>query len=146
MSPFARPNADAHVGNFEDQAAGTTDIYQSIDEDTPSDSDYIVSPSEPSSEPYVCGLSTVTDPEAATGHIVRYRYAKNVTGGNQIDLSVELREGYVSEVSQGTLIASWAHTDISATAVTQAQTLSASEANAITDYADLFLRFVFDEP
>lgn len=145
MTQYARPNADTYLGNYEDQDGATTDIFEAIDEVTASDSDWITSPESPSSEPYVCALSSVTDPQTGASHYVRYRYSKNVASGNQIDLTVELREGYVNEGSKGTLIADWSHSDISATAATAEQLLSSSEANSITDYSDLFLRFVFDE-
>ena len=145
MSPYARPDTDTHVGNYEDEAAGTTDIYESIDETSPSDVDYIISPAAPSSEPYVCALSTVTDPKIGTGHVIRFRYAKSLALGNQIDLVVQLRQGYVSEGSLGTLIKAWTYTDISDTLTTAEETLSEGEADAITNYSDLFLRFVFNE-
>ena len=146
MTQYLRPNADTYIGNYEDQAAGTTNIYQSIDEVSPSDADYVISPVSPSSEIYVCGLSTAADPESPANHVVRYRYAKSTASGDQIDLVVQLREGYVDEGTPGTLIASWSHTDVSATAATAEQTLSSGEANSITDYSDLFLRFVFNAP
>ncbi len=145
MAQFGRPSADTLIGNYEDQAAGTTNIYQSIDESVASDADYITSPSAPSSEVYVCALSTLEDPVSSSGHIQRVRYAKSAAGGSQINLTVELRQGYASEVSQGTLIATHSYTDISDTYTTGAETLTAGEADAITDYTDLYLRFVFTQ-
>ena len=38
------PDADQALGFWEDELGATTDVFQSIDEDTPNDSDYIISP------------------------------------------------------------------------------------------------------
>jgi hypothetical protein len=146
VTQYGRPSADTYLGNWEDEAAGTTNIYDGIDEVTPSDADYIVSDSAPSTSPYVCKLTTVTDPATSSGHIVRYRYGKDAAGGAQIDIVVQLREGYVNEGTPGTLIKAWTHTNVSDTLTTAAQTLSAGEADSITDYSDLFLRFTADQP
>jgi hypothetical protein len=146
MSPYLRPDADALVGNFANELGATSNLYESIDESSPSDSDYVISPADPSQEPYVCELSSVDDPEVGTGHIIRYRYQKNLASGDQVDMTAELRESYVSEASKGSLIKSWTHTDIGSSAVTAEQTLSTTEANSITSYSSLSLRFVFNAP
>ena len=145
MTQYLRPDADTYIGNYEDEAAGTSDIFEAIDEVSPSDADYIASPLLPSSEVYVCALSSVEDPLSSSSHVIKYRYAKSVVG-DQIDLIVELREGYTNEGSKGTLVKQWTHTDISTTPTTASKTLSSGEADSITDYADLFLRFVYDAP
>lgn len=146
MTQFQRPNADTLIGNYEDEGGGVSDIFQSINEESPSDVDYIISPQDPSAEVYVCGLTTAEDPLSNVNHTVRYRYSKNVAAGFTIDLLVELREGYVDEGTQGSKIADWTHSDIGATPVTAEQELSAGEAAGITDYTDLFLRFRFNKP
>ena len=110
-----------------------------IDESSPSDADYTESPLAPANATLDVGLSDVEDPQSSSGHTVRYRYAKNAAGGAQIDLTVSLRQGV------GTQIAAWAHTNISETVVQQNQSLSAGEADAITDYADIRLRFVANQ-
>lgn len=144
MAQTARPIADTHIGSYVNEADAGTDLYLSIDESSVDDGDFIESGVAPVDDPYVCQLGPLTDPVSSTGHIVRYRYKKSGSAG--IDLTVELREGYASEASPGTLIASWSHTSISTSFVTAAQTLTAGEADAITDYADLYLRFVFNQP
>jgi len=58
---------------------------------------------------------------------------------------VQLRQGYVNEGTPGTLIAEWTHTNIPSAWTGQAQTLSGGQADAITDYANLFLRFVSNQ-
>lgn len=137
MAQFGRPEADITAW-----ASGT---FADIDESVASDADFVSSDSAPSADPYVTRLSDMEDPVSSSGHIVRYRYRKNSAGGAQIDLTVQLREGYVNEGTPGTLIEEWIHTDISESFTGQAQTLGATEADAITDYTDLFLRFVADQ-
>jgi hypothetical protein len=144
MAQFGRPSADTNnPGAYTDQAAGSTNIYLTIDETVASDADYIQSPLAPSSAVYVTKLSTVEDPVSSSGHVVRVRAAKSATGGAGINLTVQLRQGYVNEGTPGTLIA----TVMNAAALTDTQTtttynLSGGEADAITNYADLFLRFL----
>ena len=146
MAQFGRPSADTTIGNWEDELGGTASIFQSIDETSPSDSDFVTSEFAPSSSPYVTKLSSVTDPNVSTGHTVRYRARKDPSTGAQIDLIVELRQGYVSEGSQGTLIATDTEVNLPTSFTTFAFTLSSGEADSITDYSSLFLRFVADQP
>jgi hypothetical protein len=145
MAQFARPSVDSSIGGYKDQADGTTNIYASTDEVSPNDADYIKSALAPSNAPYVTKLSAIEDPQSSSGHVVRYRYAKNAAGGAQIDLTVQLRQGYANEGSPGTLIKEWTHANIGETLTTQNQTLSGAEADSITNYADLFLRFVANQ-
>lgn len=146
MAQFGRPGADTLIGNYTDEVGGTTNIYTGIDETSPEDTEYIKSPSAPSDEPYVTQLTTLEDPASSSDHVVRYRYRKSASGGSQIDLVVQIREGYTNEGSPGTLIATHSYSDISDSWVTSAETLSGGEADTITDYTDLYLRFVFDQP
>lgn len=145
MAQFGRPSTDTVNQSYVDQADGGTNIYTTIDETVASDADYIKSALAPTSDVYVTKLTTLEDPVVHTGHTIRYRYAKSSAGGSQIDLTVELRQGYVSEVSQGTLIKQWSHTNIAETWTTQNQTLTEGEAANITDYTDLYLRFVSNQ-
>jgi hypothetical protein len=145
MAQFARPTADTSIGTYTDQAGGTSSIYATLDETVADDADYIKSVSAPSNAPYVCKLGTIEDPLSSTGHVVRYRYAKNAAGGAQIDLTAQLRQGYTNEGSPGTLIAEWTHTNISDSFTTAAQTLTGGQADSITDYSALYLRLVFNQ-
>jgi hypothetical protein len=145
MAQFGRPSTDTSIGTFTDQAAGTTNIYTTIDEVSPSDADYVRSVSAPANAPYVTKLTTIEDPVSSTGHTIRYRYQKSAAGGAGIDLTVQLRQGYTNEGSPGTLIKEWIHSAITETLTTQNQTLSGAEADSITDYANLYLRFVFNQ-
>lgn len=145
MPQFGRPSTDTTREAWTDHAAGTTNIFQAIDETSPSDADYVQSALAPTSDAYVTKLTSVEDPLSSTGHVVRYRYAKNAAGGAQIDLTVQLRQGYTNEGSPGTLIKEWTHTNIGETLTTASQTLSGAEADSITDYGDLYLRFVANQ-
>lgn len=142
---FGRPSADTSIGTYVDEAAGTTNIYTHIDEVTASDADFIESVVAPSSAPYVTKLTTLIDPAASTGHILRVRAAKDAAGGSQIDLTAELREGYVNEGTPGTLIATLTQTNVTSSFTDYSHTLSGAEADAITDYDDLFVRIVADQ-
>lgn len=138
--------ADAYVGNWEDEGGATTNLYQSIDEASASDADYIQSEIGPSSSPCVVQLTSLSDPSVSTGHTLNYRYAKSPGATAQIDLTVELRQGYTNEGSPGTLIATHTYTNISTTVTAASETLTAGEADSITDYTDLYLRFVANAP
>lgn len=147
MAQFARPNADTTLGNYTDEGGGTTDIFQSIDEASAGDADFIQSPTSPVNEVYVCALSAVTDPESSSGHVMRMRTSADQDGEETLDFTQELRQGYTGEGSQGTLIASQQRTGVSTTTwTTSSNTLSGAEADAITDYSDLFYRFNINTP
>lgn len=145
MAQFGRPSTDTTLGNWEEDDGTVVTIYDQIDEASFDDGDYIRSELAPSSSVYVTKLTTVEDPVSSTGHVVRYRYGKSAAGGAQMDLTVELRQGYVSEGTPGTLIKQWVHTNISDTITAAAQTLSGAEADSITDYSSLYLRFVANQ-
>lgn len=146
MAQFGRPSADTYNadGWVEDDDT-SVNMFLEIDEVTQSDTDYIKSPLAPTSDVYVTKLTTLEDPVASTGHIVRYAYGKDTTGGAQIDITVQLRQGYVNEGTPGTLIHSEAHTNVASGFNAGSFTLSAGEADSITDYTDLYLRFVANQ-
>lgn len=146
MAQFGRPSADTNnPGLYTDEVGGSTNIFNSIDEAVINDSDYIQSPSAPSNAVYVTKLSNLEDPVSSSGHIIRFRRAKNAAGGAQINITHELRQGYVNEGAQGTLIKQVAETNVSETLATTATTLSAGEADSITDYTSLYLRILSNQ-
>jgi len=142
MAQFGRPSTDTTRDNWEEDDGTTTDIFDQIDEAVSDDADYIRTVLTPTSDVYVTKLTSVEDPISSVNHIVRYRYGKSAAGGDQIDLVVQLRQGYVNEGTPGTLIASATHTNIGVAWIAGTFTLSGAEADSITNYADLFLRFV----
>ncbi|HYE78030.1 MAG TPA: hypothetical protein VEI97_08595, partial [bacterium] len=146
---FARPSADTNnPGSYTDQGGGSSNIFGTIDETVASDADFIRSGTDPANAVYVTKLSNVTDPVSSTGHILRVRAGTDVSsGGNQIDLTAQLRQGYVSEGTLGTLIATLTQTNVTAGGfTTYSHTLSGAEADAITDYTSLYLRVLFNKP
>lgn len=147
MAQFGRPVSDASDGAWLNQAASAVDMYTSIDEVTASDTDYVESELNPSASPVVFGLTTtLEDPVSSSSHILRWRRQKDASGGGTIGLTVELRQSYVSEGTPGTLIATaTADADIPAAWTDTSYTLSAGEADAITDYTALYVRIVANQ-
>ncbi len=122
-----RPISDIS-GNWHGEDARTTTLYTSIDDDPFSDSTYVESPSNPvAADLAEFDLPSAVDPVTSSGHIVRYRYGGTAT------LVVELRQG-------ATVVAAWTHTTPGAGPFLAEQTLSAAEADSITDYSDLRVR------
>ena len=103
-----------------------SDLYSMLDESSPDDADYIVSTTASSCE---MRLSVGATPSASGDRILRYRLLAGT--GN---LAVALRQG-------STPIAAWGPHALTASAQDFAQTLTAGQAAAITDYSDL--RVVF---
>jgi len=132
---FARPTTDVTDGTWTDQAGGVS-LFAAIDEVTSSDADYIQSANATATaDVSEIALGTITDPAVSTGHVVRYRYGKDTAAGDVVNLTVSLRQGTATE------IAAWTHTDIGVGPITVAQTLTAAQADAVTDYSALRLRF-----
>lgn len=131
---YAVPISDISAGGWTPSAGA--DLFAMIDE-TPDavDTDFDISAVDPSSDTFEVKLSAIGDPAVSTDHVVRYRYGKPLTD-DRIDLVVSLRQGASTE------IAAWTHADIPQGWTTAAQTLSGGQADAITDYSDLRLRFV----
>lgn len=136
---FARPDSDITKENWDDAAGGNNNnvLYDEIDESAQNNADY--STSGPLSlldttETWEVGLSNVIDPESSSNHIVRYAYGKDASGGSQINLTVRLMQGT-------TTIASWTHNNIANGFTLATQTLSGAQADSITNYSDLRLRF-----
>ena len=151
MPQYAVPSADITDGSWLNQAGSATNIFSSIVPDTPGsigagdDTDYAESDLAPASSAFAVDLSTVEDPVSSSGHIMRWRRGKNAAGGAQIDLTVQLRQGYTGEGAQGTLINSFSDTNIPDAFATTTDTLTGGEADTITDYTDLQLRLVANQ-
>ena len=114
--------------------------FAAMDEVAPSDTDFLASPSGPSvASYYEVTLSDALPPSDPAGIVLRYRYAKSGDNGGRItNLTVELRQG-------GAIIASQSHAAIAGASGSGWQqgilALTAAQAEAITDYTDLRLRF-----
>ena len=115
--------------------------FTDINEVTPDDSDFIRSYALPQSDGtttalFEVGLDDLTDPTTGVGHIMRYRYKKQFTGGSTIALRVRLLDGTISRASR-------THSNISSNWTQAESVLTVTEANAISDYTDLRLDFLF---
>lgn len=130
MAQFALPMLDIVINGWTAEG-GPTDLYDAINESTADDSDYIETIGDDTAE---VALTTPTDPEVATGHIIHFRIQGNGSGGPE-RCEAHLYEGANLRASSGTRTsrAAWS---------TETYTLSAAEANSITAYTDLRLRFV----
>ena len=145
MAQFGRPSTDTTRDNWTEDDGTTTAIFDQIDEAVADDGDYIMTQLVPTNDVYVTKLTTLEDPVSSTGHVIRYRYGKNAAGGATIELTVQLRQGYVAEGTLGTLIASATHADAGAFPQAGSITLSGAEADSITNYDDLFIRLVANQ-
>jgi len=138
MAQFVRPSADLdNTGVWT-----TTPLWSKIDDAGGiGDSVFAVSDGNPTiSEPFTVDGSTVTDPAVSTGHVIRARWSRQSGTVANTRGVCQLRQGYVSEASQGTLIATLTGAALDNTLTTQTWTLTVGETDAITDYADLQFR------
>lgn len=149
MSETLLPVSDTlNPGSWVTELGGSSNLFDSIDSD-PTGATYIVSPVNPSSAVYVCKLDAPTGtPGTGTWFLQAYIKKLPNVGATQVDLTVELREAYVNEGSQGTLIATISETDAGESVVflPVSHTLSAGEVATVTDASDLYLRIVADVP
>lgn len=130
--PTAVPVSDTIPGTWSPSTGGS--LFGTIDEGVASDADYDSSTSSPlQADFFEVKLGALSDPLSSVGHVVGYRYKKNASSGDQINLKVRLVQG-------NTVIATWTHLNIDAV-TTASQTLSNAQADAITNYSDLRLRF-----
>jgi hypothetical protein len=127
---YARPDSTVAGGGF--SASGGGGLFAQVDETSPSDSDYISAGfNESAPDAVELGLSNVTDPLTSSGHKIRVRYKFDTAPvGSAI---VYLLQG-------GTTKASFALGGAAGSYTTESYTLSASEADSITDYTDLRLK------
>lgn len=145
MAQIARPTVDTTRDNWTTQADGTTSLFGTIDEVSASEADYIKTGLAPTNDVYVTKLGSLEDPQSSSGHVVRWRYQKDAAAGATIELTTQLRQGYTNEGSLGTLIASHTDSDVPATITAGSITLSGAEADSITDYTSLYLRWVANQ-
>jgi hypothetical protein len=100
-----------------------------LDETTADDADLIYTVT--SSSECEVQFGSIPDPAVSTDHIVRYRIKGDGTSG----VTVALRQGSSTEIT------SWTHDPAPSSWTTYEQTLTGGQADSITDYADLRLRF-----
>lgn len=131
------PITTESAGNWTDQAGGTTNLHQTVDELVTSDTDYVKSEVNPNEDTIRFKLTAGVDPNTSSGYSVTYRVRSQGTGGTS--LIVRLVQG------ASTLIATWNHELVSTSFTDITQTLTTSQTNAITDHTDLYLEFIAHE-
>jgi hypothetical protein len=110
-------------------------LYSKINEVSPDDTNKITSYSIPTGGYSEVKLTPTGQAISYNDHVIRYRYRKNKSSTNQLNLTVGLYCG-------SNLIKSSTHTDIDNNWIISGFTLSTGEAYNITDYSDLRLRFM----
>jgi hypothetical protein len=124
-SRYARPLSDVSDGTWTPSAG--TSLADMINEQAADDSTYIST-----SSASICRmkLGPVVNPGTTSGQVMRYRAGSSTGNG----LKVRLTQGAV-------LIAEWMHAQLPTQQTTFAQSLTALQCAAITDYTNLFLEF-----
>lgn len=149
MRRTLRPTVDTYRDNgfpneWVTHLNGTTSLFAEIDEAYNDTADFIKMWTGATADPVVVfKISSVPTPVLRTNHAIVLWAKYLAAGAGTTNLLVELREGYVSEGSQGTLIFSHAifHTLIT----TSFQEFRFNgDGSAITDYSNLYFRVVGD--
>lgn len=131
MAQLAVPDADIQVGGWT-PSTGIT-LWQVWD-DQSSGGDYASEFTLGFSPDGVVRLSDVTDPAVSTGHIIK---AEMQTDLGACDITANLYEG--NPLTTGVLRASLVVSGVAPSWTLYTYTLSAGEANSITDYTNLYM-------
>lgn len=142
MAQFAAPIADITNQGYVTGLGSSTNLWAELDESVASTAQIIQSPLPPVNSVYVARLGPLVDPGVNTGHTLRWQYQKDTTSAAVINLTVQLRESYVSEAALGTLIGESILTDITNGYVTG--TLSINGA-LIGNYSELYFRAIANQ-
>lgn len=147
MPQFERPSADVAYINWGNTTGAPVDLFAEINEASPDDNSFVQTiVAAPVNEHYVTKLSGLSDPVSDDGHVLRVRFRKSPPDGAPLDYLVELRQGYVDEALQGELIDAFPITDVFGTFETYELPVAPSNAMNITDYGDLYVRIVANQP
>jgi len=114
-------------------------LYPMINESAYDDATYIYSPYDPVNEYCEVRLSGLVDPISSINHTIYYRYRIFPAGNSGIDLTVGLYENT-------SLIAQYVQSGIGSYFTTGFFTLTSGQADSITNYTDLRLRFTANKP
>jgi len=127
MAQFGRPASDITVGSW-----GSTPLWPKLDEASPDDGDLISTTAAATTGEVK--LSAVNDPNSSAGHVVRLRARATGSGAAERLNTWGLYQGTTAIVTLNSSITrgSFNNYTISLTAV---------QADAITDYSDLRVRF-----
>ncbi len=134
MAQYGRPIQDISTGLWTDEGSVDNDgsLYTSLDESSQDGDDSYVS-SVDTGETFEVKLGPFTDPEVSTGHIVHI-FFRSIGSGGQERFNFYLMQGTTQIALQENSV------NRSGSYANAAITLSAAEANSITDYTDLRIR------
>jgi len=132
------PDGTQSIGSWTDLAGGTTNIHTHIDEASADETDGIRSGTSPSNQQVVFTLPTPTD-VAGRRMFVDCDYSKDASGGEQIDLKIQLAQG-------GNLVAELVKTDIGPDRMQSTMELSEAQIAALTNLTDIRLAFTANAP
>lgn len=124
--PVARPDSDVSAGSWT-----TAPLWQKIDEVVPDDASTQISAPFATDTTCEIGLSDLVDPGASGGHVLRVRHR-----------TTSAFEGWTFQLWQGGSQIFSAGITSDTTYATSEFTLSGAQADSITDYADLRLKFI----
>ena len=145
---YARPDGgegDQSDGWTNSSGSSNANLYLDIDETTQDNSDYVITAAITpggGTETRTFQLSSVTDPSTGEEHTCNFAI-RAPDGTTQIDCDVALIDDVDASAAGPTTIVTWSYTDIATTWTTKNETLTTTQANNITDYADLGLKFTF---
>lgn len=132
------PDGDQTIGAWTTDAGGAVNLYQRLDEALFDDTDFIRSELTPNNSFYELTLATPLDP-IGRRHLLDYRFRKDAAGGEQIDLTVELRQG-------GVILGNAVHiniaTDAALSTTAGSFSLTDEQVKLITDYTNLRVRVI----
>ncbi len=135
MVQIARPDSDISAGLWEPQGSSAeSTLWESLDEVTPDDGVTYIEALNGENTTCEIGLSNLTDPVGNVGHIVRFKMQGTGSGQGE-RLNVALFDGatQIAILINQTSRAAWAEKTF---------TLTTTEADNITDYTDLRLKFI----
>lgn len=130
MPQYARPASDVTDGTWTTSTGGTV-LFDELDEPVADDLTYIKSQANVATDTFRIKLDAINDPVGSSGHIIRYRIAR-IGASPPYNFRIRLQQGV-------TTIAEWTHIDVGSTLTTYTQTLTGPQADAITDYTDLYI-------
>jgi hypothetical protein len=130
------PSSDISVGGYLNEL-GSTPLYTSIDEVSPSTTDYVISPVDPSDQRFTVKFGSLGDPSTGTEHYIFFQYW-NTDGVGQIDMTVYLKQG-------ASYLGSFIVTDIPWVATIGTYAIPSTIVDTISDYTDLRAEISFNK-
>lgn len=127
---YKHPSSDVSNAGSWTYSAGST-LYGCVDEESYSDTDYILTPKSASSAVCVLGLESATDPGYHTGHVLQIRAKSTSTSGGSVTFELMQSSTSICSSSTGTLGTSFAD---------YTYNLTETEAGNITNYGTLSVR------